>query len=92
MKVDTVVLGAGIIGTSVALSLQKKGRAVALIDRAGIATETSFGNAGLIQRDAVNPYAFPRSLSELLRIVTNRNIAVHCQLLALPSLAPFLLK
>jgi D-amino-acid dehydrogenase len=92
MKVDTVVLGAGIVGTSVALSLQKKGHAVALIDRAGIATETSFGNAGLIQREAVYPYGFPRSLRELLRIATNRNIDVHYQLLALPSLAPFLWK
>jgi D-amino-acid dehydrogenase len=92
MKVDTVVLGAGIIGTSVALSLQKKGHAVALIDRAGIATETSFGTAGLIQREAVYPYGFPRSLRELLRIAINRNIDVHYQLLALPSLAPFLWK
>jgi D-amino-acid dehydrogenase len=92
MKVDIVVLGAGIIGTSVALSLQKKGRAVTLIDRAGIAMETSFGNTGIIQREAVYPYAFPRSLSALLRIGANRTLDVHYQLRALPSLVPFLWK
>jgi D-amino-acid dehydrogenase len=90
MKVDTVVLGAGVIGTSVALNLQKKGRAVMLIDRGGIATETSFGNTGIIQREAVYPYAFPRNLNALLRIATNRTIDVHYQLRALPSLVPFL--
>jgi|1185.fasta_scaffold1323373_2 glycine/D-amino acid oxidase-like deaminating enzyme len=48
--VDAVVLGAGIVGTSTALQLVKRGLAVALIDRRGPGEETSYGNAGMIGR------------------------------------------
>src|SRR5579864_3407252 len=67
MKFDTVVLGAGIVGVCVAVHLQKRGRQVALVDRKLPGNETSFGNAGLIQREGVYPYAFPRELGTLLR-------------------------
>jgi D-amino-acid dehydrogenase len=50
MKFDTIVLGAGIVGVSVAAHLQKRGRSVALVDLRQPGNETSFGNAGLIQR------------------------------------------
>ena len=60
MRTDVVVLGAGIVGASVAVHLQKRGRAVLLVDRQAPGEETSFGNAGLIQREAVYPYGFPR--------------------------------
>ena len=73
MKFDTVVLGAGIVGVSVAVHLQKRGRAVALIDRKLPGNETSFGNAGLIQREGVYPYAFPRGLGTLLRYARNQS-------------------
>lgn len=33
VKFDTVVLGGGIVGVSVAVHLQQRGRAVALVDR-----------------------------------------------------------
>ena len=35
MRADTIVLGAGIVGVSVAVHLQKRGRAVVLVDRRG---------------------------------------------------------
>ncbi|HTP62504.1 MAG TPA: FAD-dependent oxidoreductase, partial [Burkholderiales bacterium] len=35
MKTDALVLGAGIVGISVALHLQARGRTVALVDRRG---------------------------------------------------------
>ena len=56
MKCDVVVLGAGIVGVSIAAHLQRRGRSVALVDRRGAGEETSFGNAGLIQREGVYPY------------------------------------
>ena len=65
MKADVVVLGAGIVGISVALHLQARGRSVALVDRRGAAEETSFGNAGLIQREGVYPYGFPHDFGAL---------------------------
>jgi D-amino-acid dehydrogenase len=41
------------VGVSVALHLQRRGRDVVLIDRRDAEEETSYGNAGLIQREAV---------------------------------------
>lgn len=87
---DIVVLGAGIVGLCVALHLQKRGRAVALVDRRGAAEETSFGNAGLIQREGVFPYGFPHDFGALARYALNRTIDAHYHPSALPALAPFL--
>ena len=89
-RYDIVVLGAGIVGICVALHLQKRGRAVALVDRRGAAEETSFGNAGLIQREGVYPYGFPHDFGALLRYGFNRTIDAHYHPSALPKLAPFL--
>ena len=92
MKADAVVLGAGIVGISVALHLQMRGRAVALVDRRGAAEETSFGNAGLIQREGVYPYGFPHDFGALVRYGLNRTIDAHYHPTALPELTPFLWK
>ena len=91
-RYDTVVLGAGIVGICTALHLQKRGRATALVDRRGAAEETSFGNAGLIQREGVYPYGFPHDFGALLRYGLNRTIDAHYHPSALPRLAPFLWK
>ena len=87
---DVVVLGAGIIGICVAVRLQKRARSVVLVDRRGAAEETSFGNAGLIQREGVYPYGFPHDFGALLRYGLNRTIDAHYHPSALVHLAPFL--
>ena len=92
MKVDAIVLGAGIVGVSVAAHLQKRGRSVALVDRRGAGEETSYGNAGLIQKEGVYPYGFPHDFGALLRYATNRTIDAHYHMSALPKLAPFLFR
>jgi D-amino-acid dehydrogenase len=90
MRSDVVVLGAGIVGICVALHLQKRGRATVLVDRRGAAEETSFGNAGLIQREGVYPYGFPHDFGALLRYGLNRTIDAHYHPSALLHIAPFL--
>ena len=90
MRSDVVVLGAGIVGICVALHLQKRSRSVVLVDRRGAAEETSFGNAGLIQREGVYPYGFPHDFGALIRYGFNRTIDAYYHPSALPSLAPFL--
>lgn len=90
MRYDVTVLGAGIVGICAALHLQKRGREVLLLDRRGAAEETSFGNAGLIQREAVFPYAFPQDLATLVRHGLNRSVDSHYHGSALFALAPFL--
>lgn len=90
MRKDVVVLGAGIVGVSIAVHLQKRGRSVLLVDRRGPGEETSFGNAGLIQREGVYPYGFPHDFGALLRYSLNNTIDAHYHLSALPKVAPFL--
>lgn len=92
MKTDVVVLGAGIVGVSAALHLQARGRAVTLLDRRGPGEETSYGNAGLIERASVIPYAFPRDWRSLLRYAGNRRPDVRYHARFLPRIAPWLLR
>jgi glycine/D-amino acid oxidase-like deaminating enzyme len=54
-RTDAIVLGAGIVGTSIALHLVKRGLSVALIDRAGLGEQTSYGNAGIIEGRPFRP-------------------------------------
>ncbi len=63
---------------------------MALVDRRGPGEETSFGNAGLIQREGVFPYGFPHDFGALLRYAGNRTVDAHYHIAALPKLAPFL--
>ncbi|MDE1004240.1 MAG: FAD-binding oxidoreductase [Paraburkholderia fungorum] len=90
MDFDVIVLGAGIVGVSSALHLQDRGRRVALVDRRGPGEETSFGNAGLIERSSVVPYAFPRDFGTLLRYMRNRSIDLYWDYKAVPSFAAWL--
>ena len=87
---DVLVLGAGIVGLGLALKLQERGREVVLIDRAQAGAATSFGNAGLIERSTVFPYAFPRDLQTLLAYALGRRTAAHYHWSALPSLLPWM--
>jgi len=91
MKMDAVVLGAGIVGVSVAIHLAQRGRSVVLIDRGGAGEQTSFGNAGLIQREGVAPHLFPQDLQTLLSYARNQSTAMRYQWRALPRLSRFLL-
>ena len=86
MQADVVVLGAGMVGVSVAVHLQRRGRQVVLLDRRPPGEEASYGNGGLVQREAVLPHPFPREFAELRRIARNRSLDVHYQLAALPGL------
>jgi D-amino-acid dehydrogenase len=86
---DVIVLGAGVVGVSAALHLQRRGRDVALIDRRDPGEETSYGNAGLIQREAVIPYTFPREFGVVLSYAMNNRPDAIYHLSALPRIAPW---
>ena len=89
--VDVIVLGAGIVGVSAALALQERGRTVAIVDRLSEAAgETSFGNTGIVQSEAVLPYLFPRDPAEIVRAGANLDPRAHIRYGALPSIAPAL--
>ena len=58
-RTDAIVLGAGVVGASIALHLAKRGLSVALVDKGGAGEGTSYGNAGIIEGCTVFPQAFP---------------------------------
>jgi D-lysine oxidase len=89
-RTDVMVLGAGIVGTSVALHLAKRGLSVALVDRAGIGEQTSYGNAGIIEGNTIFPPAFPSHFDALLRIALKRASEANYHLSFLPHVLPWL--
>lgn len=56
---DIIVIGAGIVGLSIAFKLQSEGRTIIVIDRKGIAAEASQGNAGAFTFSDIVPLATP---------------------------------
>ena len=89
-RTDAMVLGAGIVGTSIALHLAKRGLSVALVDRAGIGEQTSYGNAGIIEGNTIFPPAFPSSIGALFRVAFKRASEANYHLSFLPKVAPWL--
>lgn len=92
MSKEVLVLGAGMVGICTAIHLQQQGFAVTVIDQSAPGTETSYGNAGIIQTEAVEPYAFPREWASLFKVALKQDSAVNYHLNALPDYAAPLLQ
>ena len=93
LKAEVIVLGAGMVGVSAALHLQKLGRDVILVDkheRAG--EETSYGNAGIIECASVFPLMFPRDPKLIFQYALNRSPNAHYRFSELPDFLPWLLR
>lgn len=90
-RTDAMVLGAGIVGTSIALHLAKRGLSVALVDRAGVGEQTSYGNAGIIEGNTIFPPAFPSDFGAFMRIAFKRASEANYHLSFLPRVMPWLL-
>jgi D-amino-acid dehydrogenase len=92
-KADVLVLGAGMVGVSAALHLQKLGRDVILVDRNEHAgDETSYGNAGIIECASVFPYMFPRDVKQIVKYALNRSPQAYYRFSELPDFLPWLLR
>jgi D-amino-acid dehydrogenase len=90
-RTDAVVLGAGIVGTSIALHLAKRGLSVALVDRGAPGEGTSFGNAGVIEGNTLLPHPFPTAFSALMKVALKQAPEANYHLAFLPHIAPWLL-
>jgi D-amino-acid dehydrogenase len=90
-RTDAIVLGAGIVGVSVALHLAKRGLAVALVDRNDPGQGTSYGNAGIIEGNTLFPARFPAGVGALIRIALRRAPEADYHLAFLAQVAPWLL-
>ena len=91
MTQEILVLGAGMVGTCTALELTLRGHAVTLLDRRPPGQETSYGNAGLIQREAVEPHPMPRDLPTLLTAALGQRLDMQYHLSGLLAMWPQLL-
>ncbi len=64
MTEDIIVVGAGVVGLSVALAAQARGLSVRVIDREGPAAGASAGNAGAFAFTDILPLASPRIIRQ----------------------------
>ena len=96
MKVHTmahvVIAGAGIVGVSSAIWLQRAGHEVTLVDRMDGALRTSYGNAGVLAAGAILPVPVPGLARKLPKMLLSRDEPLFLQWRYLPRLLPFLLK
>lgn len=91
-SIDVAIVGAGIIGLSTAFKLQEAGRQAVLIDRKGMAEETSRGNAGAFAFSDVIPMATSGVLGKVPRWLSDPLGPLTIRPEYLPQIAPWLLR
>jgi D-amino-acid dehydrogenase len=87
-----VIIGAGIVGVSAALWLQRAGRDVILVDRAGPGEGTSYGNGGVLASCSVVPVTVPGLLPKAPGMLFDPDQPLFLRWSYLPKLAPFLVR
>ncbi len=92
MAEDIIVIGAGIVGVSAALWLQRDGHRVRLLDREGPAAGTSWGNGGILASGSVVPVTVPGLWRKAPGMLFSRAQPLFVKWSYLPRLAPFLLR
>ncbi|MGJ7908054.1 NAD(P)/FAD-dependent oxidoreductase [Actinopolyspora sp. H202] len=88
----TVVVGAGIVGLSTAWFLQERGINVTVLDRRGVATGASWGNAGLLSPGLAVPLNEPAVLRYGMRSLLDPGAPLHIPFSWKPGLWRFLLR
>ena len=85
-----IVAGAGIVGVSCAIWLQRAGHDVTIVDRAGPASGTSHGNAGVLAAGAIIPVTAPGLLAKAPGMLLSPDAPLFLKWTYLPKLLPFL--
>ncbi len=86
------VIGAGIVGVSTAIWLQRAGHEVILIDRAGPAEGTSYGNGGVLASCSVLPVTMPGLLRKAPGMLFDPDQPLFLKWGYLPKLMPWLMR
>ena len=89
---DVCVIGAGIVGVAIALRLQQEGRDVLLLDREGVAAQTSRGNAGALAFSNILPLASPGILRQAPKWLLDPLGPLTIRPSYLPRLVPWLFR
>lgn len=87
---DVAVIGAGIIGTSIAERLQHEGKQVLLIDKQQPGEGCSKGNAGHFATDIILPLANFKTLLSVPKLLLQPNGPLTLHWSYLPNLLPWL--
>lgn len=87
---DVVVVGAGLIGMTSALKLQQEGLRVLVVDRDVPGKGASFGNAGYLATELVDPLSTPETLRKAPRLLLDPHGPLALPPRYLPSLLPWL--
>lgn len=88
----TAVIGAGIVGSTVAHDLLDEGQQVTIMDRGGLAAGASRGNAGWIAHVDVLPLASPKAWRQVPRWLLDPLGPLAIRPAYVPRLAPWLLR
>ena len=89
---EVTVIGAGIVGISCAINLQRRGYAVTVIEREGAAGEgCSFGNAGLMAPCALVPVNIPGLLWKVPKMLLDPIGPLSLRWRYLPRMLPWLM-
>ena len=89
---DIVIIGAGIIGISVAAYLAESGHSVTVVDRTGICEETSSGNAAALAFSDVLPLAHKGMMRQLPKWLADPLGPLSIPPAYLPKLLPWLVR
>lgn len=87
-----IVIGAGIVGASTALWLQRFGHDVTLIDKGAPGMGASFGNAGILAQWGFTPVTTPDLWKRMPGYLLDRNSPFFLKWGALPGLTPWLMR
>ncbi len=89
---EIAVIGAGVVGLTIALDLIEAGHDVALVDPGQPGMGASYGNAGTIAGYATSPVGTPDVLRALPSLLFSRTSPLAIKAQALPSLTPWLVR
>ncbi len=89
---SVIVVGAGIVGISTAIWLQRAGHRITVIDKIGPAGGTSYGNAGILASGAVVPVTTPGLISKAPGMLLDSNQPLFLKWGYLPKLMPWLVR
>ena len=92
MPMTVTVIGAGIVGVSTAIWLQRDGHKVILIDREGPAAGASFGNGGVLASCSMVPVTGPGLIRKAPGMLLDANQPLFMKWGYLPRLAPWLMR
>lgn len=86
-----IVVGAGIVGVSTALELQRRNWNVTVVDRLAPGEGCSFGNAGILAAQAVVPVAMPGIMRKVPSMLLDRESPLTVRLGSLRTTVPWLM-